>query len=151
MDRARAEKARGAGKTISIDEFRREESKLRGSISGDVDALFERRWAMGLIEEAYRRCEAHFRSAGKVGHWTVFFRHELHPALTATAAPPLEEVCREAGFDTPAQAASAKKEVRRRLQILLREVVAETLDDPEGVEDELDSIRQVLSGTAVVA
>lgn len=147
-DGDRREKVRGAGRTISLEQIEREEGRLAGSISGDVEVLFERRWALGLLEEAYRRCEQHFRQVGKEGHWMIFLAHQLRPALTGGRRPSLSDICEAAGFDTPSQAASASREVRHRVQVLLPEVVAETLDDPSDLEEELENVRQLLQGTA---
>ncbi len=108
--------------------------------------MFDRRWAVGLIEETFRRCQSHFEATDRAGHWGLFERRELTPALTGVKPPPLAECCAAAGFETPGQAASAVQEVRRRARILLREVVAETLDEGDDVDAELDNVWCILGG-----
>jgi hypothetical protein len=49
------------------------------------------------------------------------------------------------GFDSPRAAAAAVQAVKRRAKTLLREVVAETLDDPADVDAELAEIGRYLS------
>jgi RNA polymerase sigma factor (sigma-70 family) len=64
-DKARAQK-RGGGKVISLD-LAGAETRL-GGIASDAmtpEKVFERRWAMTLLEQVYERLEIEYRAQGK--------------------------------------------------------------------------------------
>jgi RNA polymerase sigma-70 factor (ECF subfamily) len=144
IDTHRRQVARGARITISLPDLEREETNL-GPPGQTVEVQFNRRWAMRLLEDALHRCESYFRSSGRDTHWDIFEARALQPAIHNVAPKPLKEMAGEFGFDSPASAASALHLVRQRASILLREVVAETLDENEDVEAELAELQRYLS------
>jgi hypothetical protein len=95
---------------------------------------------MNLLEEALRRCEAHFQRSGRHGHWALFEARVLQPAVHRTRPPPLSELAEAAGFPSPALAAAAVQGVKRRVVALFREVVAETVEDGANVDAELEAV-----------
>ncbi len=58
-------------------------------------------------------------------------------------------MAQEYGFDSPAAAASAVHLVKQRTNMLLREVVAETLDEGEDVDAEMEEMQRHLSQAEV--
>ena len=62
----------------------------------------------------------------------------------AVEPPPLHEVAAAHGFASPQLAAAAVQVVKRRVDALLREVVAETVTDEGDVDDELAELRRVV-------
>ena len=153
IDQHRRRTARGTNVTIPLERLLDEDAKLglrepaspegRGR-AADPDS-FERRWALGLLEEALRRCEAHFRTGGRERHWQLFEARVLRPAATENEPEPLATLAGSLGFDSAALAAAAVQVVKRRTAALLREVVAETLDDEADVDAELAEARRYLS------
>ena len=99
---------------------------------------------MGLFEEALRRCESHFRESGRAAHWELFEARILRSAISGNEPGPLGEMPEAMGFASPALAAAAVQVVKRRAMALLREVVAETVDNPADVEAELADVRRFL-------
>lgn len=155
VDQHRRRQARGAGITIPLEGIQREEERLRsppaepaGSPSAaDVsNRAFERRWALNLLEEALRRCEARFRGNGRAAYWELFEARVLLPQVRGQSPAPLADLAETFGFDTPAQAASAVHLVRQRSVAILREVVAETLDEDDDIDAELNLMREYLAG-----
>ena len=144
VDRRRRAVARGAEITISIEALHAEEARL-GHPPGRVDCTFERRWALALFEEALRRCETHFRDSGRIAHWELFEARILRPAIAGHEPGPLSEMPEAKRFATPALAAAAVQVVKRRAMGLLREIVAETVDDAADIEAELAEVRRSLS------
>lgn len=119
-----------------------EEERLR-EIEGTCEDAFDRRWALRQLEEALRRCESHFRSIGKAGHWELFEVRALRPAMSAVAPPPLEESAPRFGFGSAMLGAAALQVVRKRLDALLREIVGETVRGGD-VEGEIQTVRRLL-------
>jgi RNA polymerase sigma-70 factor (ECF subfamily) len=143
IDKHRRGTARGSDITIPMDALQLEDAKL-GPTPPGADHVFERRWAMGLFEEALKRSEGHFRDSGREKHWELFEVRILRPAITRNEPKALAELAEPMGFASPALAAAAVQVVKRRVTALLREVVAETLDDQADVEAELAEVREYL-------
>jgi RNA polymerase sigma-70 factor (ECF subfamily) len=144
VDRRRRAVAHGADVTIPIEALHSEEARLKRP-EGEVGDIFERRWALGLFEEALRRCEAHFRESGRSAHWELFEARILRPAIAGHEPAPLTAMPEAGVFASPALAAAAVQVVKRRAMGLLREVVAETVDDEADVEAELAEVRRYLT------
>lgn len=135
VDQYRRVRARGGGRVASIEAFDREEDAWGASSLEGVQA-FDRRWAVAQLEEAIRRCESHFLSNGKAGHWEAFEDRVYRPAVVGSTPSPLAELAPRCGFRTPADAAAAVQVVKKRALTLLREVVAESVADPSEIERE---------------
>jgi RNA polymerase sigma-70 factor (ECF subfamily) len=144
IDQHRRAAARGAQITIPLEALHIEEARL-GRATRDGEQVFGRRWAMGLFEEALRRCENHFRDSGRAAHWDLFEARILRPAISGTEPGPLSEMPQARGFASPALAAAAVQVVKRRAMALLREVVAETVDNLTDVDAELAEVRRFLA------
>ncbi len=157
IDQHRRGEARGAGRTISLAQLQIEDARLGGasapgsevscateSMNG-TDHAFDRRWAMGIFEEALGRAESHFRKTGRDAHWELFELRVLQPAITRNEAPPLLELAQAGGFASPSLGAAAVQVVKRRVASLMREVVAETVDDTADVDEELAEVRRYLT------
>lgn len=145
VDQHRRRTARGEAVTIPLEALKREEARFGWDQQAESEQAFERRWAVGLFEESLRRCESHFRNTGRTAHWELFEARVLHPAVNRCQPPPLAEAAGPAGFASPALAAAAVQVVKRRASALLREVVAETLDDESAAESELAEVRRYLT------
>ncbi len=139
IDRQRRAAARGAGRVFSLEgaELAREERIVAAADGLAPEVAFERRWALAHLEEALRRCESHFLSHGRAGHWALFEARVLRPSISATTPPPLAQLAVEHGFRTGADAAAAVQVVKKRLMAVLREVIAEAVADPAEQEEEL--------------
>lgn len=144
IDQHRRRAARGAEIIIPLDALHIEDARL-GRTACDGEQVFKRRWAMGLFEEALRRCENHFRESGRAAHWDLFEARVLRPAISGNDPGPLSEMSQAMGFASAALAAAAVQVVKRRAMALLREVVAETVDNPADVDTELAEVRRYLT------
>ncbi|TVQ54252.1 MAG: hypothetical protein EA377_05930 [Phycisphaerales bacterium] len=132
------------GIEIQLDALQREECLLHQHTAGSPELEFERRWAIVQLEEAMHRCRQHLHEANLQRHWDAFEVAILRPAISGNAAPPQHEIAKECGFPSAAHVASALKVVRKRFRILLREVIAETVDNPDDRDAEYVRLRSVL-------
>lgn len=129
---------------LSLDNLGREEAFLDGDIGEAPEQAFERRWALALLDEALARCEASLRGEGLTRHWQAFEARAVRPALGSVERPSLARLAEQLDFASDAHAASALKVVRKRLDLMLREVAAETALDPASRQAEYDNIIALL-------
>ena len=144
-DHHRRERARGADMTISFDELRREEAILAEEHADGAEAAFDRRWAIAVLEEALRRCEQYLRANGRQRHWDAFEAYVVRPSLARSRPKSLAEVAAETGFASRNDLAGALRTVRKRVLVLLREVVATTVLGPEEQAEEYQFVVSLLT------
>jgi RNA polymerase sigma factor (sigma-70 family) len=132
-DRERAARRGGGRPPISIDRLQAE-GRYERHPADDLTAerLFERQWALTLLDHVLEKLEAEMARSGKQKQFAA-----LRPALLGMAErAPYAQLAAELGISEEAARASAKR-LRRRYRELLREEVAQTIDDPAGVDSEI--------------
>jgi DNA-directed RNA polymerase specialized sigma24 family protein len=141
-DKARAQKRGGGQRVVSFDEARAEERyRLEPIDEHAAEKIFDRRWALTLLEQTMDRLKSEFVAGGKLDLFEALrtFQGENPNAATyATAA---------AQLGMPEN--SLKSHVlrfRRRYRELLCEEVAQTVAAPGDVEAELRHLKAVLAG-----
>lgn len=96
------------------------------------ERIFERRWALDLLERVRRLVQDEYAATGKQ---SLFDR--LQGTLTSGAADaPLAQIAAELGMSDSAVRVASHR-LRRRFGERLREEIAQTLDDPTAVDDEI--------------
>ena len=145
IDEHRRRKCRPDEGCLSLDALEREERFLAREPEVDPEEAFERRLAMVQLEEALRRCERSLVDGGLDKHWAAFDAFAVKPAIGAVSPPLLAKLAKELGFASAVHVASALKVVRKRIRLLLREVVAETALDPADQEAEYRQVVALLS------
>ena len=111
-----------------------------GAHSLTPEQLFDKRWALTLIETALARMEQEYRDAGRGGEFAT-----LKPCLTAGRG---EIDYRElAGRLGPSEGAArvAVHRIRKRYRSLFREEIARTVRDEDEVEEEMRALMQALA------
>jgi RNA polymerase sigma-70 factor (ECF subfamily) len=144
IDQHRRHVARPDRATISPEALAREELFLAREPELDTEQLFERRWAVAVLDEALSRCERYFEENGLTRHWAVFDARVITPALGACAPPALARLAADFDFPSEVHVASALKVVRKRLRLLLKEVASETADEPADQEAEFGRVVNLL-------
>lgn len=144
VDRHRRETVRGAGRTISFDKIQNTGERNLVDAQCSPDELFDRRWALATMERAIDRCREHFDSTGKHAHWELFDRRVLRSNIYTVEPEPLAALVEELQFESNASASAAIQVVKRRLQAIIQEVVAETAHSPEDQEDEYRRFLRIL-------
>lgn len=135
-DRSQAQK-RGAGVSpIRMDtEFAESRIALESAVSMPADSVYERRWAMTLLENVMSRLEQEHEDAGRLDDYQI-----LKPCLTAGRGEiPYQELAVSLGME-PASARSAVHRLRKRFREIFREEVAGTVADPTEVDDEMRAV-----------
>jgi len=134
-DRERAQKRGGGRPVLSLDFATAEERYLREP-AHDVTAerLFERRWALTLLEQTLGQLEAEYRRDGKHGLY-----EQLHGTLIGGESTPYTQVGAVLGMSESAVKKAAQR-LRHRYREVLRERICSTVDDPAHADDEIRSL-----------
>ncbi len=141
-DRLTREKRGGGRSLISFDAQTAEERyRLEPVDELTADAIFERRWAIALLEQVLNRLDDEYSKSGRARVFVV-----LRQFLTGDPA----------GHDYPAAAYRlhmtegavrvAVHRLRRRFGVLFRDAVAATLDEPGELDSEMRHLLGVLGG-----
>jgi RNA polymerase sigma-70 factor (ECF subfamily) len=141
--RYRSRQRRGGGEIIlSLDDGTLGERYSVELVGGKNPAeLYERRFAISLLDEVLRRLEKEFISFGSA---ELF--HHLQPFLTGDDenAPHYRDLGRALGLTEGAVKAAVYR-LRKRYRELLREEIARIVSHPDEVDDELHHLLRVLS------
>jgi RNA polymerase sigma-70 factor (ECF subfamily) len=139
-DHDRAKKRGGGRACISIDGLTAEGRYGREPLHEfTAERLFERQWALTLLDQVIVRLESEMDKAGKSRQFAI-----LRPTLLGSAARvPFARIAVELGVSEDAARAAAHR-LRRRYKDLLREEVARTLNEPADVEEEIAALFSAL-------
>ena len=132
---------RGKGQQlISLDELRTEEHiDMEPADPVTAEMIYERRWALTLLERVLSRLKDEYRAAGNA---TLFDSlKELLP--DEPGSPSQAEIAARLGI-TENAVRQAFYRFRQRYQSLLREEIANTVATPGDIEDELRHLITVL-------
>jgi RNA polymerase sigma-70 factor (ECF subfamily) len=138
----RAQKRGGGRATVPIDRLGVEGRYVSEPAHGlTAERLFERRWALTVLERALDRLGAEMADAGKARLFA-----QLRPTLAGGGEiHSCAEIGRTLGLAEGAVKVAAMR-LRRRYRDFLREEVARTLADPAEVEDEIRDLFAALAG-----
>lgn len=132
---------RGQGRPlVPLEELlMRERADLEPADTLSADRIYERRWALRLLEQVLARLEEEYAAPG---HSKVF--EQMKQLLTDEPDRPSQaQIARELGM-TENAVKQALHRVRQRYRSLLRDEIAQTVAAPEDVEDELRYFISVL-------
>jgi RNA polymerase sigma-70 factor (ECF subfamily) len=103
------------------------------------ERLFERRWALTLLERVLQRLQQDYEDSGK---GNLFER--LKGQLAGETVGSYAEAAAELGLTEGAVKVAAHR-LRQRYRDLLRDEIAQTLDDPAAVDDEIHALFTALA------
>ena len=125
---------RGKGQwLIPLEELHeRDRVDVEGSDRMTPDQIYERRWALTVLEQVLERLRDEYRSARNLR----FFEQMKKMLMDEPDRPSQAEIARE--FEMTENAVKqAYHRFRQRYQFLLREEIAHTVAMPSDIEDEL--------------
>ena len=132
-DRARALKRGGGHVLLSIDAQEAEGRHAHEPLETlDPEALFERRWALTILERAMTRLRHEFASTGRMVEF-----EQLEAYLTGSEPKAPYQNAAERLGTTEGAIKKMVHRLRRRYGLLLREEIAATVADPEEIDAEL--------------
>jgi RNA polymerase sigma-70 factor (ECF subfamily) len=135
-DKARAQKRGGGRAPIPLD-FKDADSRYHIEPCGGLTAeqLYDRQWALTLLGQIMERLENEFAERGnakQLQHLSGFIIGEHSGTTYCDVAAKLNI--------TEAAAKMAAHRMRRRYRHLLREEIAQTVDGPDDVDDEIRNL-----------
>jgi RNA polymerase sigma-70 factor (ECF subfamily) len=139
-DRARAQKRGGDRQFVPID-FRDADGRYGSEPAHDAtpEKLFERRWALALLEQVLARLRLEYEAGGKS---LLFERLKSH--LTGDGGGvPHARAAAELELSEGAVKVAVHR-LRRRYRELLRETISQTVNDPAQIDDEIRTLFAVL-------
>ncbi len=140
-DKAKAAKRGGGRRTLPLV-FDTAESRLSLEPAHDLtpERLYERQWALTLLELVVDRLEREFAAASKQAQFTA-----LKPAIAGSqVALDYAAAASQLGMTEDAVRQAAHR-LRRRYRELLRDELARTVADPADVDDEIRSLFETLA------
>jgi RNA polymerase sigma-70 factor (ECF subfamily) len=141
-NRGLAQKRGGGQRVLSLDQASAEHRyQLEPVERATPESLFERGWALSLLDDVLARLEKDYDREGKK-EWIEAMR----PALTTDRdAIDYGEIAEKLGI-TPTAARVAVHRLRLRYRRLIRVEVANTVGSPQEVDEEMRHLFQVLAG-----
>ncbi len=139
--KANALKRGGRNVFISLDDHDAAERYAVENVEDlTPEVVFDRRWALTLLEQAWDRLRAECESTGKL----PLFEH-LKQAQAEDTQPQSHEHLMASLKLTESALKSALFRLRGRYREMLREEVAQTVSDPREVDDEIRYLLKVIS------
>jgi RNA polymerase sigma factor (sigma-70 family) len=140
--RASGVKRYESGPHVGLDELTESEvTEFELAETLSADRLYERRWALAVLEQVLTRLESEYRAVGSAA---LFDR--LKEFLVGERGRPTQaEIATELGM-TENAVKQAFHRFRQRYRVLLREEIAHTVAQPGDVESELRHLVSVLRG-----
>lgn len=132
---------RGEGRPpVPLEELlARERADVELADTMTADRIYERRWALTLLEQVLTRLGEEYQAAGSARLFEQLKQH-----LTGESGRPSQaEMARELDM-TENAVKQASHRLRRRYRLLLRKEIAQTVAQPGDVEDELRHFIAVL-------
>ena len=139
-DRVRAQKRGGGQHLLSLDaELAEERYRIEPAEGASAEKVFERRWALTLLERSMTRLREEFVKSGK----TSDFEH-LKACLTAGRGEiSYAEIGTALGLNEGAVRVAVHR-LRKRYREIFREEIAHTVSGPEEIDAEVRYLMGVL-------
>jgi RNA polymerase sigma-70 factor (ECF subfamily) len=136
--RARAQK-RGGGETVMEWDALDAESRyaLEPLDQTDAEAVYDRKWATELLGRAMARLRVEFAAKGKAETF------EMLKGCLSGGAEPREELAAQLGMSEGALKVAVHR-LRQRYREVLREEVAQTVDEAAEIDEEMRHLARVL-------
>jgi RNA polymerase sigma-70 factor (ECF subfamily) len=140
-DRARAQKRGGGHSHFSLDTSVAETRYgLEPSQAAEPERIYDRRWALTLLDQALGRLRKEFEVSGKAGEFD-----QLKDFLTAEkGAISYANIAKAAGMSEGAVRVAIHR-LRRRFREVFRDEIAHTVSTPEEIDGE---VRYLMSALA---
>src|SRR5579864_8288384 len=138
-DRRRAHK-RGSGMVVSLEFSRGEERYQREPAHDETpERIFERRWALSVLDRVVERLRSEFVQHGRPEHF-----ERLKVFLLGQSEAPYAALAREMHTSEGALKVAIHR-LRKRYRELFRQEIADTVVDPAEVESEIRYLAAVLT------
>lgn len=104
-------------------------------------------WARELLAEAVERMRCECERSGRADVWRVFESRVLGPAFDAQPPVAYDQLVRELNLTSPLDACNLLTTAKRMFSRSLRASAAEYAAPEGGIDEELEDLRRIISGT----
>lgn len=141
-DKAGRQKRGGGVRHLSLD-WRQADERFHFEPPDHAtpDRLFDHEWAMALLGRVIHRLQAECADEGR----SELFTQTRGYLMVGEAAIPYSEAAAKLEMDEGAVRVAVHR-LRKRYRVLLREEIAQTVNDPAQVKEELESLQAALAG-----
>lgn len=145
VDEHRHEHGRSGRKAMTIACDPDELAALEPSGEDDPARAFDRQWAATVLSLTVDRLREQCQADGLAEHWRLFEGRVLTPALHGGLPTSLDALASATAGRSTEDVSSMVNTVKRKFRGVLREVVAETVEDDAAVDDELQALQSHLA------
>ena len=140
-DKSQRQKRGGGAQHLSLDwQSADERYHLDPPDPSSPDKVFDREWALALLERVITRLRVECVADGK----EKLFEQAKGFLMVGESVIPYAQAAQTLGVDEGAVRVAVHR-LRKRYRALLREEIAQTLDDPAQVAEELRSLQAALA------
>lgn len=141
-DKAHAQKRGGGQPTVPLDtEMAERRYHKEGAETFSADRIYERRWALTMLDRALARLRDEFVASGRENEFEHLKQH-----LTADRGEiPYAEIASVLSMNEGTVRVAVHR-MRKRFRELFREEIAQTVEGPEEIEDEVRHLMRALAG-----
>ncbi|MDB6079453.1 MAG: hypothetical protein JWO82_3200 [Akkermansiaceae bacterium] len=140
--REHARKRGGYGEVVPLDaELAERLYAEEGGHGSSPDELFDRRWALAMLDAAMARLEQEYQAGGRAAEYA-----RLLPGLTAGRGETDYAALAQAGATTEGAVRVALHRLRKRFRTLMRDEVARTVASDDEVAEEMAALMRALGG-----
>lgn len=140
-DKSQSQKRGGGAVHLSLDwQSADERFQLDPPDPSSPDRTFDREWALALLERVVKRLADECAADGKA----TLFEQAKGYLMVGEAAIPYAEAAKRLGLEEGAMRVAVHR-LRKRYRELLRDEIAETLEDPAQVPEELRALQAALA------
>jgi RNA polymerase sigma factor (sigma-70 family) len=140
-DKANRQKRGGGLQHLSLDwEQADRRFHLEPADTESPDRIFDREWALALLERVILRLQEECAGEGKA----ALFEHTKACLMVGSETIPYSEAALALGMDEGAVRVAVHR-LRKRYRALLRDEIAQTLVDPAQADEELRSLQAALA------
>jgi RNA polymerase sigma-70 factor (ECF subfamily) len=139
---ANAQRRGGGRDLLSLDWAAAEERfDLEPASNSSPDKLFEKQWALTVLNDVLKRLEEEYRTAGRI----ELFAELKQTLMGRREAQPYTELAAKLDLSESAIKVNVHR-LRKRYRELIRQELTATVEDSQDVEAELHYLFQVLAG-----
>jgi RNA polymerase sigma-70 factor (ECF subfamily) len=138
FDKRQAQKRGGGAPHVELDSTAEE----LGAVSTPDELVFDREWALVILENALQTVELQFKGAEK--QFSVL-RQFLPGSI---AVPRYDDAATQLGLNLPALKSELHR-LRQRFKTAVREEVAATVSAPHEIDQEMDHLQKVLMNRGI--
>lgn len=101
------------------------------------EEVFHYTWVCEMLDRMLTEVETECRQRGMAMHWDLFHDRVLHPIVTCTEPPPLEELCHKYGVDATTKASNMIFAVKRRFQTAAKRLLHQSVASKVQINEEM--------------